>query len=71
MADLYACERGYGVALLKSLIRSHAKSLDSLFYGYIDHIIHSGHPKMHERYDAIMQTLYKDPDLREIRKQDL
>ena len=71
MADLYATERGYGVPLQNSLIRSHANSLDSLFIGYLDHIINFCHPTMQERIDAIQEVLGARPELKNKAKEDL
>lgn len=44
LADRYAVERGYGQPLIDSLIRSHAISLETLFYGNIDFLLCSTHP---------------------------
>ena len=67
-ADAYTVEQGYGYPLRDSLIRCSAKSLDTLFTSFIDHIMTSNHPTMQERLDAIEKILEEKPELKDIAK---
>ena len=67
-ADAYCVEQGYGDPLRDSLIRCSAKSLDTLFTSFIDHIMTAEHPTMQERLDAIEVILQEKPELRDVAK---
>ena len=58
-ADLYAVERGYGLALRRGLIRNFGLNLDNIFCSRLDTILAMSHPTLLQRIHDIDQVLKK------------
>ena len=58
-ADEYVVERGLGEAYTHALIRSHAKSLDSLFVSPLEKALKFTHPHLLDRLAMVKENVKK------------